>query len=181
MFEYKDHPVFDYYDYVIGNDPGTLSGLSIFDRFGLVSAGVTKAQPSTFKLEQRAVGLAYALMDEVHQVCGGSKILFAIEYNVVYSVQRAGAALTQRELIGVIAAYAHKYGYDVERVSPTAAKLALTGNGKAKKTPDMVDAAKDVCKLTMDGFSSNAKREAVADSIGIAFAGMKQYVATKGE
>jgi len=178
MFDYIGHKAFDDYSYVIGCDPGTITGLSIFDKFGLVESGVTITLPSTHPLEARTIALAYAIHDQIHEVCGDQQTLFAIEYNVIYNAARAGAALTQREFIAVLAMYAHKYGADVCRVSPTAAKLALTGTGKAKKA-DMIFAARDVDAGAIDGLSTIKKREAVADSIGIALAGMKQYVATK--
>lgn len=204
MIDYKDHPIFDDYDYVVGVDPGSITGVSVFDRFGMKDVSYHLALPSKDGIEKRNLGMAYSVLNEIAEVTTSEmaaflikvgrptpfppRILFVIENNVIYPQRKnkAGkvigggfaAALTQREMIGVIAAYAHKYGADVIRVSPASAKKALTGSGKAKK-PDMVLAAKDVCTATIDGLGSVAKREAVADSMGIAMAGMVKYINDK--
>ena len=191
MINYKDHPVFHEYDYVAGNDPGGTGGLSIFDRFGLQSTGYHIALPTKEGMERRNIGMAYSLVNEISEVTTSEmaaylasigkptpfppRILFVIENNVVYGKSRAGAAMTQREMIAVTAAYAHKAGYDVMRVVPKEAKIALTGNGSADK-PQMVAAVRLEFPGIMEDLSSKAKREAVADSMGIAMAGMDKYI-----
>lgn len=174
MINYKDHEIFDKHDYVVGVDPGSVTGVSIFDRFGLQETSYHVALPAKDGMEKRTLGMAYSVINISMQ---GPPLwapgLMVIENNYVH-FGRSKPALEQREIIAVIAAYAHKYGFTVLRVAPKEVKASLAGSGDAKK-PAMVAAARLEFPGVIEELSSNAKREAVADSIGIALAGIKKW------
>ena len=104
--------------------------------------------------------------------------LYALETNHVTGGRSAQSALKQRELIGVLAANAWHYGSDIIRIAPLSAKKALTGSGKASKER-MVEAMSKYHGAP-EGLSK-AKREAVADALGIVLAGVAKWEESHSE
>ena len=165
--------IFKKYDYVVGVDPGYTQTWLVVIGPGVdfdVMLCRAYAAPPDMTVEARTHYLALDVLTKAYSFCGIGKntVLFCIEDNHVTPGRSSQTALRQRELIGHMATEAWRYGFDVARVAPTAAKKSLTGSGRASKE-DMVKAAQ-----LLDGFSSGlskAATEACADAVGIALAG----------
>ena len=116
-------------------------------------------------------------------------VVCGLENNHVTKGRSYQTALNQRELIGCIGSQVFTAGVDVVRIAPTSAKLALTGSGKADKKEPVTLADGSVVRPMYEYMYEYpgaperltvAKREAVADALGVAIAGVEKWEADNG-
>lgn len=157
----------------IGIDPGFgctgVCGLSLDGSqvLGVAAFSAEKDGP----VEVRAVRLARRVFYYAHNLAEGDAV-FCVEENITAGHGNASTTMMQRELVGILCAKAVEHGWQVKRVYPVTAKKALTGSGKADKDA-MVPAAVEKYGVPSSGMPK-AKREAIADAIGVALAGISK-------
>jgi len=167
----------DEFVYAVGVDPGlTKTGLVVLNEHGLAHSATFTA-PADDDLGKRLSSITRSLIFKAWALClpAGNRTLFSIEANYVASGRSAQSALKQRELIGCLrmAAEDNHFGHPLfYEVAPASGKKALAGSGKADKD-QMVEAM-----LAYPGSPlgrTKASREAVADALGAALAGIAQW------
>jgi len=166
----------DHHKFAVGVDPGFgCTGVVVISKSG-IEGWDALVSDSKLPLEQRMALVMNAVSMRRWDV-GRDKDqgeVFALETNHVTGGRSAQSALKQRELIGVLATNAWHQGADIVRIAPTSAKKALTGSGKAPKE-DMVEAMYEYEGAPLG--LSRAKREAVADALVVAIAGVEKWEA----
>ena len=165
--------IWSHYQYVVGVDPGyTCTGLVVLAEPGIIIGRHYKGDIGDC-LEERTMRLAWDVIAKAYATTqvGRNRVLFAIEDNHITPGGSAQTALQQRELIGAIASGAWHYGFQVIRVAPSSAKLALTGRGNATKEFVREMAA------ALGGYPAGLPKyadEAVADAVAVAYGGIEK-------
>lgn len=155
----------------IGVDPGfTCTGVCGMSPGGGQVLGVAAfSAEKDGPVESRAIRLARHVFYYAYNLACGDAV-FCIEENITAGHGNAATTMMQRELVGILCGMAVEHGWQVKRVYPVTAKKALTGSGKADKGA-MVPAAVEKYGVPSAGMPK-AKREAIADAIGVALAGV---------
>ena len=177
----------DEFVYAVGVDPGlTKTGLVVLNEHGILHTA-TYASYSGDVLGRRLAEMTDALIYKAWGIClpDGNKTMFAVEQ--AFIGKSAQTAIKQIKLIGCLEAGANKNSLDrgaYYAVSPSELKLALAGYGQAKKSEETTDADGNVYPSLVDAMQvypgaplglTKASREAVADALGAALAGIAQW------
>lgn len=170
-------------EYIIGIDPGigqsaaSLIESNFPDRFEVMDYVCPKVNKD-YDWLHKAELVANSIINFASNRVLLKYTKFAIEKPIVrpWGTMLINQFLFVGACIYCMTTHLHMMGHDCKWyfVNPNTAKLALTGNGRAKKK-DMIHALESMKEFDEDiSQETKAEREAIADSVGIALAVAKK-------